>query len=647
LYRDFGNADRYVSNPYFVLYNKYQGLLRTFVLTQAEENFTSASMQFYFNEEGENKTALLTHASNRAYAVDEYKEDNVFLSSSSMVNHEWMYVDYATAYDPNTSLLNNSIITFDLFGVILTDLKINGTLNLIQELPKSSTSSTNLSESDQLVANGKRAIGYYNTFNGYKEQLDKANKKQKDGPLRTALDQLYAGWLPDALPYIGAAVGIVDFFVGGGRSQKKESPVPMVFNGDMELTGTLETKKRITTFSMQTPGTQHSNGSNFVPLYDKPLGIFNLTTTPVLESKHYWEPAGNGSSMDYRSYRLKNDLSYSVNPHADLELHSLDAALVFRLWPDWYAYPYDLLPGIKDWIDQGIYEIESSLDDNHYVLRTKYIPHENFKNTVITVPPYTDVTIKIKAVLKRKNAPSGTQDVLFVADYEPDFEQVGGAVRFPWNTNQTAPSKPRNLTTKGSVGNHPLIEWDLGTGIEKYEIWKKDYLDWRKYAEVGPSVRQYEDASEDVISNGQHQANQHYVYYKVKAVDYAGNKSDFSNSSSIKVEGLPLFKQSDLNQTFSFNQNYFNLSSNYPNPFNPETIISFSVPERSNISLKVYDVSGKEIAVLEKGVFASGFYNSSFNGKSLSSGVYLYRLEAKGLESGETFSDIKRMILIK
>lgn len=83
------------------------------------------------------------------------------------------------------------------------------------------------------------------------------------------------------------------------------------------------------------------------------------------------------------------------------------------------------------------------------------------------------------------------------------------------------------------------------------------------------------------------------------------------------------------------------LLQNYPNPFNPTTTISFSIPKSGLVTLKIYNVLGKELATLVNEVKSAGSYNLNFNATELSSGVYFYKIE-----SGN-FSDIKRMMLIK
>ena len=85
----------------------------------------------------------------------------------------------------------------------------------------------------------------------------------------------------------------------------------------------------------------------------------------------------------------------------------------------------------------------------------------------------------------------------------------------------------------------------------------------------------------------------------------------------------------------------FTLSQNYPNPFNPSTIIQYSIPHSSRVTLKVYDVLGRVVAVLVDEQKNPGTYDVEFEGKSLSSGVYYYRL------TSNNNSDVKRMLLLK
>ena len=88
------------------------------------------------------------------------------------------------------------------------------------------------------------------------------------------------------------------------------------------------------------------------------------------------------------------------------------------------------------------------------------------------------------------------------------------------------------------------------------------------------------------------------------------------------------------------------LHQNHPNPFNPSTTISFSLRERGQASLTVYDVAGRLVRVLIDGVKEAGPYDVTWDGRNMdgsavASGVYFYRLE-----TGE-FAETKKMVLLR
>lgn len=86
----------------------------------------------------------------------------------------------------------------------------------------------------------------------------------------------------------------------------------------------------------------------------------------------------------------------------------------------------------------------------------------------------------------------------------------------------------------------------------------------------------------------------------------------------------------------------FSLSQNYPNPFNPTTMINFTIPKLSNVTLKVYDLKGQLVALLMNGELKTeGNYSFEFDGSSLASGMYFYKIEAG------SFTETRKMILMK
>jgi aminopeptidase N len=134
------------------------------------------------------------------------------------------------------------------------------------------------------------------------------------------------------------------------------------------------------------------------------------------------------------------------------------------------------------------------------------------------------------------------------------------------------------------------------------------------------------------------------------------NKGEF-----IYIAGRPyLFDHNDLRTNMQFIlQNYFgaltsvedeissdipttySLNQNYPNPFNPSTVISYSLPENSNVTIKLFDILGNEVAVLVDEAKSAGRYELSFDAGNLTSGIYFYQIKA------DNFFDTKKMLLVK
>ena len=114
-------------------------------------------------------------------------------------------------------------------------------------------------------------------------------------------------------------------------------------------------------------------------------------------------------------------------------------------------------------------------------------------------------------------------------------------------------------------------------------------------------------------------------HYRLKQIDYNGNFEYFNLSNEVNI-GIPT---------------QFNLSQNYPNPFNPSTTINYDLPYDGKATLKIFDISGKEVSTLINEFQTAGYYTISFNGNNLSSGIYFYSLTSNDI------SLTKRMLLVK
>jgi hypothetical protein len=177
----------------------------------------------------------------------------------------------------------------------------------------------------------------------------------------------------------------------------------------------------------------------------------------------------------------------------------------------------------------------------------------------------------------------------------------------------------RNVTLKwgttGEINNS-------GFDIESAQINKDGSFNWVKTAFVTGNGTTSEEKSytyeDKKLASGNYK-------YRIKQIDYNGSYEYFNLAEDVLI-GTP---------------NVFSISQNYPNPSNPKSKIDYEIPVLGKVTLKIYDITGREIATLVNETKEAGYYTAEFDGSGLASGIYFYRI------TGETFSAVKKMVLIK
>ena len=185
---------------------------------------------------------------------------------------------------------------------------------------------------------------------------------------------------------------------------------------------------------------------------------------------------------------------------------------------------------------------------------------------------------------------------------------------------------PVELTTFSAsvVNNSVELSWETATEVNNYGFSverKPETGDWSELGFVegsgnsnSPKHYSYTDSE---IGTGKY-------FYRLKQVDIDGS---FEYSDAIEV---------DMDSPVKYE-----LSQNFPNPFNPTTSIQFSLPETGKVKLAVYNVIGEQVAVLVNKNMEAGFHNARFDASKLNSGIYIYKLEVNN------FTQIRKMMLVK
>lgn len=189
--------------------------------------------------------------------------------------------------------------------------------------------------------------------------------------------------------------------------------------------------------------------------------------------------------------------------------------------------------------------------------------------------------------------------------------------------NSLVPVELASFTASVSANNVNL-KWTTESELNNsgFDIERKSGSDWLKITFVNgigtSNISNTYVFTDKALQSGNYQ-------YRLKQIDFNGNYEYFNLNSEVNI-GVP---------------DKFALAQNYPNPFNPATSISFNLPQESFVSLKVFDLSGKEVMNLVQEKKTAGYYSVNINAAALPSGAYLYRLSA-----GE-FNSVRKMILLK
>jgi parallel beta-helix repeat protein len=207
-----------------------------------------------------------------------------------------------------------------------------------------------------------------------------------------------------------------------------------------------------------------------------------------------------------------------------------------------------------------------------------------------------------------------------------------GAYEYTGAITTTLPVQVTSFT--GAVqGNTIALDWKTATEVNSYmfEIERRTsaQLQWESIGKIpaggtsnAPLEYRYIDSLKNVSSGS--------IFYRLKSI---------ANDGSFQYNG-----EADVFVTTSVTTsvpNKYALSQNYPNPFNPTTTINYQLQKAGSVSLKVYDMLGRAVAILVNEDKTAGYYSVVFDASRLSSGTYFYRLITG------SFTEIKKMVLLK
>jgi hypothetical protein len=272
-------------------------------------------------------------------------------------------------------------------------------------------------------------------------------------------------------------------------------------------------------------------------------------------------------------------------------------------------------------------------ENNLYVSSAEngYWDISNYETTQASIPPNSTGD----SVLVSAGNSFGHFELFFIATYDCGGDTILSKHVFIDNPLPVELSAFNSSVT----GRNVTLSWSTnselnnsGFDIEKLTSQSGSAIknEWSKVSFVNGSGTISEPASytftDKNLSTGKYK-------YRLKQIDFNGNFEYFELSEEVSI-GIP---------------DRFELSQNYPNPFNPVTNLEFGISELGFVSLKIYDITGRELVTLVNEVKEPGYYNIKFDASNLSSGVYFYRLVVSSSNSmiTENFSAVKKMVVLK
>ena len=216
----------------------------------------------------------------------------------------------------------------------------------------------------------------------------------------------------------------------------------------------------------------------------------------------------------------------------------------------------------------------------------------------------------------------------------PIWSRLHGGQLSVWTTiiedTVTVPVEFTQFSASVNSGN-VMLEWEtstetnnLGFEIERARLTDNSEINNTEFHLIGfvqgsgttTNPNRYSFTDEELLSG---------VYqYRLKQIDYDGS---FKYSGTVELNLIAV--------------NDFRLEQNYPNPFNPSTTISYQLPKAEFVTVKIFDTIGNEVKTIVKEIKPAGVHEVNFDASHLSSGIYLYRIDAG------TFHQSKKMLLVK
>lgn len=461
LYKSFGipndiEACAASNIPYFILYNKYKGLVRLFIYaTSSEQVFEKGIVQLGW-QTGSNSTGLLTLGSDfpkpySQYASGTYSNDRFLLTVANRSNGGWVMAEFPVMYDPATSFSKSSGITFNFSPISNSTLQINGNFNF--DIQTKAVKGVKIGELPALM-------NYLKSFSlGDVGLLFGRNSK-----VQVAMSTV-GDFIKGVTSTYDLISNSITYFNGGGRYQAPTytNLNPLVGAGELTMTGTISDIGTQYPWTFWNSGTKQPFPQDWgkLPFYNVPLGVFGLESYPTLirndkwfvdnggistNDPNYGKPYPTGWSLNGRYFTgitVNGDVKIAINPYAGVQLVGSRACLIAS---DVRTYSggqtqgdlnYWTVDHLGDLISQNIF-LANNTPENQQGYQTNWVDLSKFKGTTIIFPKDAGAKLYMKLQLKFRpiGATDNSRDIMQVVTYKLSIPTSAGSNYFALTNEQ-------------------------------------------------------------------------------------------------------------------------------------------------------------------------------------------------------------------
>ncbi|OJJ23397.1 hypothetical protein BKI52_03285 [marine bacterium AO1-C] len=683
--RDFGCA-RPTDYPWFILYNKYNGLMRVYVYLGVAENTFSRIVGVLEHASGQKNSSIVAHSKSQARSADAYLNESI--GDEEIILHEagalgplnWGVMQYRPTLDPHitNSAYQNTEFSVKIYGYNESNVNLNGesitqAYSIAGNRGDINTSSSG-SAINTFTAKSQKVLKYVGSIDKYREELNKDAVKHRDKTDNQFVKKVLSdvvditdskskfsktlGTISSVAKAAGGIIGVIGSIVDFFTDAAPTPPVPTISN--YNFTGSITTSHALSTFQVKHPGSIQTNDNN-QPYYNYPLGVCNLKNTPRLHHINYARYTGHNSFTNctstvptfrsYSSYKVMDDLQVYYNAPAGLEVVSAQAAIVGRiktnnkngdpaLSPSYLTRPglFACITPYKnhmyDAFNAGRMVINSfNTDDFMLEFQTPFVDIACFKGMTFNVFKETDVFVRLKVVLKKAGQNNTTTvPLLFVQDYAINKQDVG--LQEADNANYYLHS----FNTLPPFANHHIPNTTVAPDVNVAGI------DWIYSGKL-------EAANSITVSNSSVNLFINGSSFNMQAENYIDLKEDFEVGGTIRdftavAGGGYLIKCGDqkpiaLTGTFGYNNGDEGMRTTrsqvttnqasvptrplvFPNPTARTLFVKFP-KSQENLQVSLIDQQGK--SVLQKS-YTQSIQMLELQVKNLSEGLYFLHLKS-------------------